>query len=346
MARRYSEAEKQAASAAALLDVLEQSRPGSKYWRCPSCGREGLYKPGEGAGYAGRWRCFYCQAGGDAANALALRQGIPVGEALKQIMEQYGGAAVDAGPRVPARKVGEDQRVVQPDGWAEVCRASCLQWAAALPGSEGERYMASRGIDAEMRRAACLGYNGHGVVIPYSKKLDYYCIRYIRPFVGDGGRVVRMSVPSVADAGPEPIYNAGAVMHSDWLFVVEGQVDALSVLQAVRHGGLAGVGAVATCGPVASKKLVALLKMAAEAGRCGRVMIAADADDAGQISASALSDQLVGAGVQFVQVDVQRLYAGRKDANDALQLVGSAGLASRLRESIEKADENGKKRKK
>ena len=327
----YAEDDKRAASAAALSDLLTQVKPGSKYWTCPACGHETVYNPNQGAGY-GKWHCMRCGKTGDAANLLMLRDGLTAGDALREIMHRYGNRADEFKQmRTPARTEARN-------GWAAECADYCRRCAGALKDSDGEVYLIMRGIDEETRRRCVLGYDERrqGIVIPYSRKLDYYAVRLLFPFLDkDKERLVRVLLPSTADAGREPLYNVSALTEAQAVFVVEGQIDALSILQAVRVGAISGVSAVATCGTVDSDKLVRAAEAVRE--RCGRLYIAGDNDEAGEKGTAGLASKLDAVNVDYVRVDVKTLYGGRKDANDRLRYDGQDELIAAIRATVDAA---------
>ena len=329
----YTDDEKRAASAAALSDLLVQKKPGSKYWTCPACGHERVYNPNQGAAGYGKWHCMRCGVTGDAANLLMLREGMAAGEAFTRIMREYGSKANDSG-RIRT-VMTQSVRTAARDGWAEECADYCRRCANALKGSEGESYLIQRGIDEEMRRRCVLGYDArrNGIVIPYSRKLDYYAVRLLKPYINrDSEKLVKMLLPPTDEAGREPVYNAAALTDAQAVFVVEGQIDALSILQAVRMGRISGVSAVSTCGTVDSDKLV----RAADAGRdrCGKLFIAGDNDEAGRKGTDGLALKLDALKIDYVRVDVGLLYGGHKDANERLQC-DQEGLIQAIRATVD-----------
>ena len=328
----YSDEEKRAASAAALPHVLQQKKPGSKYWTCPICNHETVYNPGllpdAGRGF-GKWHCVRCGESGDAANVIAIKDGVPVGDAFRRVMAGYGGG----NPAICERSVRQREPAISAD-MAEVSAGQCRRCMAALPGSAGEAYLHGRGFDDVTIRSARLGYTqkcGGGVVIPYSRSLSYFAVRLLKPFRGDNGRLVKMLVPPTVEAGPEPLYNAAALTCAT-CFAVEGAFDALSIIQAARNGGLSDVNALATCGAVASDKLVQTISAAVAIGACGRVYVAGDNDDAGRNGADSLCAKLAEIpGADFVLVDSDMLFSGCKDANECLQRFGNDGLLDGLK---------------
>lgn len=215
-------------------------------FRCPVCGHKEMhYYPD-----TNKVRCFSGKGCSDPhpydlIDLIGKLRGISnYNDKLYTAMNELGisipgtglGKAQDA--PAPANKPGaaapaEDQqkKKYNPEGVRNFVRQS----AEAMPGSRGETYMTRRGFDPSFLQEMRIGYDEYfdAVVIPYSKKpdplLDYYFMRYIVPKVDEDGKKQKAYKLS----GVEPIFHADNLTNDmPYVFVCEGQIDALSIEQA------------------------------------------------------------------------------------------------------------------
>lgn len=161
-----------------------------------------------------------------------------------------------------------------------------------MPGSPGETYLKGRGFSEQTISDFRLGYDKaqDAVVIPYPGE-PYYITRSLQ------GKEYRKP-PRQA----EPIFNAAALA-GDICFITEGQLDALSIIQA--GGQAAAVGG--TSGPSKLKEYTGRL--------ADQVYIVADNDDPGE-SAALKTKEAIGDRTNVRIVHPPR---GFKDANDILK---------------------------
>ena len=178
-------------------------------------------------------------------------------------------------------------------------------------------YLKNRGISEETAKRAHIGYDPfrQAVVIPTGAAS--YVLRSTDPNADAGHRYKRH--------GRGELYGAPAAAAAEGraVFLVEGEIDALSIMQA---GGVA----VATGGAGNGYRAVNWLKSLKEPRP--PVVIALDNDEPGHNAAGALEQLLTAEHLSFYRPE--NLYDGAKDANAAL-LADAAGLAERIK-AVEK----------
>lgn len=285
--------------------TLTRSRGG--LYCCPLCG-SGTGRNRTGAlGLYGedntRWKCQACGAGGDIIDLIAATNNIDTAEAFTLAREMFGGAAQTAAARAyntPAtykkQKVHNAHEVhADYTAYIEASRKALQQSPEALT------YLQGRGISETTAARACLGFDQRtrSIVIPYSRDGSYYTTRSIE------GKAYRK--PKTAEAGPQPLYN-GADLYNPAaapVFVLEGEIDALSVIEAGGH-------AVALCGAKNGRKLLQEIEAKVPAGV---IVLSLDNDEAGRAASDELAGEMDRRGVPFL---VANIAGDHKDANEAL----------------------------
>lgn len=203
--------------------------------------------------------------------------------------------------------------------------------------AEAMKYIKKRGIDAETAQKFNLGYianwvsptaRAHGanpkptprLIIPTSK--NSYIARDTRDNVPEDEQKYRKM-----KEGAVQIFNGKALAENQPIFIVEGEIDALSILKT----GLApaiGLGSVANV-----RKFVGLVKSYQKQRPDNfypTLLLALDNDPAGQKAKTALKAQLDQLGVTSYEVQIAR---GYKDANEAL-VADENGFAEGLYQTI------------
>ena len=335
----------QDAGKAVLLEVLRESEH-RNYYICPECGEAKVYKP-----RGGLWRCLKCGAHGDAFNALQ-RQGMTAREAFDWVMQRMGKrvssgsrSATPAEDRRPRVKREPMTAAAEPDlsAWRAGCADYCREAAAALPGSPGEQYLLGRGITVETMRRNLVGYDARAkvggsmapygresVILPYDSECSYYSARFLTPYKDKAGNLRRFARPPAEKAGCQPVFHAKQLWLSeaDAVFIVESEIDALSVSQAARLLKCR-VGAVA-CG--GGNNTEALVKALSGRPSRARLLVAFDNDKSGcgWADAERLSEKLTRIGQRHGLVIPWRAYGGANDINDILRDCETGGLAEVL----------------
>ena len=311
----YSDAEVEAVKRTALrLELQEAPRRGKGkasifYCPNPSCKHPRVINPTD----AGLWYCQRCQAKGDVFVAVQLREGISRQEAFVYVMNRYGSGQALNMPRPTEAEAAAEN----------------------LPGSPGEEYMRGRGFTAETLRRFRVGFDArakiHGVlpygraavVYPYSRQLDYYAARFLKPMTSADGSVVKAMMPDKDIAGEEPLFNAAALYSCEAVVICEGPFDCMAIAQGAAQIG-ANVGAVALCGTACDK----LIRQLSARPTAARLLIALDNDEAGRTGAVRAAEKLDAIGQRFELLDSNALYGGANDAGEVLQTFGTDGAVA------------------
>lgn len=201
----------------------------------------------------------------------------------------------------------------------------------------GMEYLQKRGLTAEIAQRFGLGYvdgwvsptaKAHGanpqptprLIIPTGR--SSYIARDTRANIPENEQKYRKM-----KEGPVRIFNGEALKENQPIFIVEGEIDALSILKT----GLApaiGLGSVANV-----RKFVGLVKSYQKQRPDNfypTLLLALDNDPAGQKAKTALKAQLDQLGVTSYEVQIAR---GYKDANEAL-VADENGFAEGLYQTI------------
>lgn len=238
-----------------LSDELQPSRRERGKYICPLCG-SGDHGNGSTAAFSIErdglhGKCFSCNFYGDIFDLVAARDGISPAEATRALIAKYQPGAAAQGVGSNSYRVKEQPAAVPQvpaearDFTGEIARAQ-----AALKGSKGEQYLIGRGLTAETIERFQLGYvpahyfpGAHAqhpaVMIPYDAEGHYAAWRAIGPhFEGCFDK------PKTAEAGEEPVFYAETLYYGGPVFVVESQLDAITIEQeggravAIGGGGL------------------------------------------------------------------------------------------------------------
>lgn len=301
--------------------------------------RDGLSRGEATTAACDRWADFLGRPAAASSGSRRQRPGaaaLPAGEPAADVcgLDDSTGAASN---RITASSTPQDDRRHDRQRY-------CLAAAARLWDASGQRardYLHGRGFsddtlrrfhigyDAQCRVGGSLKYGRAAVVVPYSRRLDYFAARFLKPIVdADGKETKCLNCP-----GDEPVFNAAALWAGyDAVVVVEGWADALSISQAAATISTATVGAISINGAMNHGRLLDLL---ASRPTQARLLLALDDDESGQAGARVLSQKLDGIGQRHELIDGSIVYGqwekddghGCKDANDVLKFHGDDMLA-------------------
>lgn len=285
---------------------------------CPLCGN-GTGADGTGIKISTKdperlhLKCFKCGFYGDIVELIKQERGLATdGEAFDAARDELGitidgkeeaGLTIrQAAPQMPPQEEKDQTAYFQ-------------QMAANIEGAR--EYLSSRGISLETARRFLLGYDmryqvGGGdtwraLIIPTSK--TSFVARNTDRNADKGARYRK--------TGKISLFNAKALHNAQKrpVFITEGELDALSIIEA---GGLAcALGSTANGG-----KLAEYLKQNPTEST---LLLALDNDEAGRKATADLEGKL--AGFSFAKVDI---YGDSKDANEELTR-DPAGLAAAIR---------------
>jgi DNA primase len=279
---------------------------------CPFCGGTDRFRvwPEHPSGKA-RWWCRQCSRWGDHADLLRALRGVPMREALRAAGVEPAGR-MSAQPRPVERPLSRPTAAWQQRAEQVAQAAEVALWEPA--GAKELSSLQQRGLTCDTIRAARLGYIAEdlrepaaswglppdhkpvwaprGICLPWRAAAAVWRLNIRRPsgtpkYIGPAGFCTGL-------------YGADGLHPGEPAVLVEGEFDALSVVQ---ETGFAAVASGSTCGarhPHWQRRL----------GRCSTVLVAFDADDAGEQAARWWLDRLPTA--------VRLVPAGAKDANGML----------------------------
>ena len=272
-------------------------------------------------------KCFSCDAHYDTFSACELIENLSQGQGINRIKEIYGyGQSTDSKPtnsqiikqpkqhqtqaadQIPdyQHTTRQPMQPQQPQTPVRDFRDVIEQAHANLASSE---YHRRRGISDEVAKRFKLGYtNSNGMnealVIPL-KRLDGTYSYQQRNTDTEAPKEKRHYKPASSIGGTGEIFNQEVIGNTDKpIFVTEGALDALSIIQA-------GGEAVAING-VGTSKLIELLGRYKDKHT---IILSLDNDEAGRNAQAKLKEQLQIVGVTSHDINVS---FNKKDANEAL----------------------------
>ena len=241
----------------------------------------------------GRFKCFGCDASGDAIDLVARLKNLSTTEAAQKITEVFH-----------IRNSAPVQKKPAAMNHAPISEyiGQCIEAFAVAPAAQ--MYLQSRGFTGESMMEFRFGFDPkrNAIVIPNGIKSEYYTARSITD--------KRFFKPRTEDAGPEPLFYEESLDKDAPVFVVESAFCALSIMQE-------GCSAVATCG-TGTRKLIDAIKARENVPP---VIVCMDRDGAGDEAADKLSTQFKVLGVTHLRTTTPE---GYKDPNELL--MGDSGL--------------------
>lgn len=309
-----------------LSDELELQTSGHGYV-CPVCGENSISKLVDGGT---RWICNRknkCKSYGDIFDIYRFKYGLSAADAYRTVMQKYiDGDDVALRPKKPEQRQQPEELKYRVTSFREYI-AKC---EADMPDSRGMLYLLKRGFTPETIQrfhfgfderctvGGILKYSAPAVIVPYDRSGSYYYARFIKPLKINGCEHKGLK-PRVETAGNEPIYNIAAIKAYRVVWLVEGQFDAVSVMQIATDAGLTDVGAIAFGGSGGANGARRLAQAIKENGADDvRIVISPDNDEAGTNWGNAAIGVLDDAGVKLTIDDVMD-YGEHKDINGMLQ---------------------------
>jgi len=328
--------------------ITERDPAHRHFYKCPFCGNEEHKNSTAGAFSIAadkkRWKCFSCQKSGDIFDLIGYQYNYKSDKRTKtakteEYRQEYAKACeifkLDPDFTPPqdqdtAQAAKEDSRTLQiqpatdtiTDNRAGQFKEYLESCKAAMQGSKCYAYLIGRGFTPETIERFSLGYDSKKdlLTIPYSPAYSYYATRSIEGKSYDK--------PDTETAGPEPVFNAGALYGERSCFICESQLDAISIMQA---GGVA-----AAVGGTGVEKL---LKALDEKKTQHCLILCLDNDDAGRTAQTTAEERLDNSGIDFIDASFSLdLYPQpQKDSNDLLR-----GNAEQLAVDVEEIYKNAK----
>lgn len=293
-----------------------------------------------------RWHCHGCGAGGTAIDLVMTTQHVDVREALETLAAR-GGLSEDEHPLRPPRRctprATPPERVTDPDGLSAFVD-SCARrlwtpqgrpvrsWLNRVRGLPDEILHLNRiGADpgARQPRPAGMPTAGWAAVLPVHRHGEPV---FAQLRVLGSSRLRYLNAASTLARNPRVAAYEPAERQGSCVVVTEGVIDALSA----AAGGLRGIAMLGAAVPdpmQPSRSANALVDRLAEMD--GRLVLALDADDAGQRGAERLQALLADCRPDTIRI---RPPAHSKDLNDWMLRAGAdwpAQLTGEVRLAID-----------
>lgn len=321
-------------------------KAGKNMYVCPLC-KSGTGKHGTGAFSITKdglsWKCFACDKGGDLCDLIGLVEKIPNRlDQLKRAGQLYG-IEVETNTydnyQKPAQNQPKNEQYTDMNTHTNTYTYTDTEdkYRPVLTLEENyidyfkdrqkhlkeTSYYAERGISEEVADRFMLGYEpeftkGTGgkvwqaLIIPISK--DHYIARNIDPNADEKNRYRKVgeNIP--------PFNNKALKTATSPIFIVEGEIDALSIIEI--GGEAIGLGS--------TSKVDKFIQYVKDQTPVQPLILALDNDQKGKQATEKLVEQLKKLSIDFYRP--QDLYNGLKDANTAL-------LADReaFKKAVEKA---------
>ena len=276
-------------------------RAGKNMFVCPLCGsgsKGGRDSDGAFHLSGDRWYCHACQKGGDIftlyaeINQLDTVNDFP--EINTGLAQALGVTVIDSAKRdftTERKEVRQEVKQINPKRVSQI-----ESFASQLAGSPAETYLRERGFSDEIIKKYRLGYDQakNAVVIPYPGT-DYYTKRLIAPAEGQN------KYDNLPGEAPTFMIREST---SDYYFVTEGQLDALSMIQA----GAKNV--------IASHYPSKIEKLIDDGLKIDGAVIVADHDEPGEKIAKQLTELFSEKKVKSLVIYPPE---GFKDSNDVLR---------------------------
>lgn len=301
----------------------EYLRPAKKRgtYICPLCGN-GTGSTGDGITVkpgTTHLKCFKCSFGGDLIDLYQQEHGVTMPEAFAALCERFN-IAVDNHTTAPA-KTQPAPTSAPVTGGAEAqadYTAYFVECGERLTDRAALEYLSFRGISLETAAQHGLGFdpawrspqavkNGRNpptsprLIIPTSGS-SYLARDTRRELTEQEKRFAKMKEGAVQLFNPAALTRAAG---NDPVFIVEGEIDALSIIEA-------GGEAVAIGSTSNTHKLLEYIE---EHGTKATLLLCPDNDEAGQRAGRELAEGLQGLNISHLSVDIT---GGHKDANEAL----------------------------
>lgn len=288
--------------------ILDRAKDG-KTFVCPNCGN-GTGKTGVGIDGKGhrnkngkiKYHCFPCKKDYDKVDLIKTKYGV---ETLDEIIEQAISLYPSLEAFIPVKS--EDKKVKKEN----------VDYIKKCEQDNDFIYLSSRGISEDTQRAFHVGLDKekYRCVIPYTK--DYYVSRAINEN-DKYGRYLKTKgeIPTV--------FNEKALLEDDFIFITEGEIDALSI----EELGYKAIG----LGSASNKEK--LYKALGKRKSNKPLILLLDSDEVGKKTSEEIAKELI----EFNILAIEREILIYKDSNEFLKK-DRLGLKEFLEESVNLAFE-------
>lgn len=284
-------------------ESVTQKSKGKNMYICPICNSgTGHNKTGAFSIKGESWKCFSCNAQGDIFDLYGVVNNTSdYNEQLRGLCQMYGIGIERAteshqnAPETPKTSKAIESADKEKNDYTEYFKA-CRE---RLSDPEAMKYLSFRGISRETAERFCLGYDPTGyrpfLIIPTSK-YSYVArnttadkeFRYMKH-----GETHLFNAKELEQESDQPI------------FIVEGEIDALSVIEAESRA--VGLGSTSMV-----QKFVEKLK---ESGKKAPLILSLDNDESGRKAEAELATALDELKKPYIRARISGQY---KDPNEAL----------------------------
>lgn len=315
-----------------LTEYVNAITKKSKYggYVCPLC-KSGTGAKGTGAFFINdkeggtHWKCFSCEQSGDIFDLIGKLEKVSDFNEQKKRVAAFFHVALDS-DRQPM-KAATDPRPKENSGEPEQDLTEFILKAnvALNESKEALAYLEKRGISLDTANRELIGYapewrHPKAPKAPTTPRLILPTGKYsylARDIRADEDIPEKQKNYTKSKVGNVHLFNEAALMAGQSVFVVEGEIDALSIEEvggkAIALGGTSNINKLAD--EIEKNEPAATL------------IIALDNDSAGEAAADKLAAKLKEKGISFYRANV---YGKYKDANDFL-VADREGLAEIVR---------------
>ena len=272
-----------------------------------------------------RCKCFSCGVSYDIFDLIRIDHGLTDDKDVFNTAYELYGLTIDAPAKAEPPKKKEAPQKKKEEKLDYYTRTR-----QALNGSPALEYLKSRGISEEVASKYWLGYDAEYSTVNEDEQGQASFTKW-RALIIPTGResfiarnIDKPQAPEKKNRyrkkGASLIFNSKGLYEADKpIFVVEGEIDALSIIEV--GGQAVGLGS--------TSNIKQLLDMADKQKPAQTLILALDADEEGQKAEKELADALTGYKIPFYRYNI---CGAAKDANEALQL-GREEFTERIREA-------------
>lgn len=294
-----------------------------KGYVCPACGN-GSGQDGDGivgmrTDRGMYYKCFKCALGGDVFDLIGVYYGLEDDKAKFEKAYEYFNLQPDQQQEGCTRRRTHTRPAAEPAAAPEE-GTDYTEFYLQAEKNNDFSYLQKRGISKEVQQRFHVGFVPdwkHSKKYPENVIGTPRCIiprsrySYLARFTGSMEELARyderMNEPKLNSSGQITLFNLDALKESKIVFIVEGEIDAMSICEA-------GGDACGLCSVGNRLKLLDYLKDHKTPGQVFVIMM--DNDEAGEKGTSALEKGLQGLGLPFVCAAYPE---GIKDPNEYLQ---------------------------
>lgn len=306
------------------LDILEEQgkieNRGEGYYVCPFCdsGDKRNYTPAFHISGT-RYKCFSCNEGGDIFDLVAHMENLPsdwkkhYNRTLKIMRPYLDGNKPEKTTKSKEEHIPEITTIVDYTEYLHKCHNNVSQ----------TEYFTDRGLSQKTIDKFKLGYDPEKnlVTIPYNPD----CNGYVERILWDGNSKYYKHGNELFNV--KALYEKGFMSNSDYVFITEGQIDAMSFEEIdLCAVGLGGVNEVS--------KLVQMLK---EKPSNKVLVLALDNDKAGKRATGKFIEELAEAELDQKYIVISGLYDKYKDSNEFL-IVDRERFATKIKNIVNRME--------